>query len=316
MGAQTDGRAFGAVRESVVVCRSWGCITGYQLRTVRLRSCLAGVSSRRPKTRTSGENPSPRKRVARRPRLEERGARFYSPGLGRWLSWDPMGEADGAGIYCFTANDSVNAVDWLGLLAISAVLDTDGHHASVETDSSVWISYIGNKTTPGSYQASHAGISTVFFAFSSGVYASIDAWTHQKGFLWPSSYFQMSNGIDGRMVVCGCCPDDKVWVSWTVSAEIRTSGYVPKKGVQGAQAIFDAHPATTASSASVRTHGGYGNDDPPVTVSGAGLYFLTPGTCLEFPMHLGQGWYEQDRTALGVRASSWIVATAECLLGF
>ncbi|MEX2577836.1 MAG: RHS repeat-associated core domain-containing protein [Verrucomicrobiales bacterium] len=42
--------------------------------------------------------------------------RCYSPGLGRWLSRDPIGERGGFNLYASTGNSPVNALDWLGLI--------------------------------------------------------------------------------------------------------------------------------------------------------------------------------------------------------
>jgi RHS repeat-associated protein len=49
------------------------------------------------------------------PRLQERGLRFYSPQLGRWVSRDPIGEYGGKNIYGFIGNRPSDRVDMLGL---------------------------------------------------------------------------------------------------------------------------------------------------------------------------------------------------------
>jgi RHS repeat-associated protein len=43
------------------------------------------------------------------------GMRYFSPALGRWLNRDPLGELGGVNLIGFLANDSINAVDLLGL---------------------------------------------------------------------------------------------------------------------------------------------------------------------------------------------------------
>jgi RHS repeat-associated protein len=43
------------------------------------------------------------------------GYRYYSPGLGRWLNRDPIGEKGAFNLYVMIANHSVDAVDALGL---------------------------------------------------------------------------------------------------------------------------------------------------------------------------------------------------------
>ncbi|MBX3403470.1 MAG: RHS repeat-associated core domain-containing protein [Phycisphaeraceae bacterium] len=43
------------------------------------------------------------------------GYRYYSHGMGRWVSRDPIGEADGPNVFAYVGNDPVGAVDPLGL---------------------------------------------------------------------------------------------------------------------------------------------------------------------------------------------------------
>ena len=43
------------------------------------------------------------------------GLAFYSPQTGRWLSRDPIGEAEGVGFYTFLRNDPYDSYDPLGL---------------------------------------------------------------------------------------------------------------------------------------------------------------------------------------------------------
>jgi RHS repeat-associated protein len=43
------------------------------------------------------------------------GYRFYSPGIGRWMNRDPIGEAGGINLYGFVQNDPGNLIDPLGL---------------------------------------------------------------------------------------------------------------------------------------------------------------------------------------------------------
>ena len=44
------------------------------------------------------------------------GYRYYAPGLGRWISKDPIGEVGGANLYEIVVNNCVNEVDHLGLI--------------------------------------------------------------------------------------------------------------------------------------------------------------------------------------------------------
>jgi RHS repeat-associated protein len=52
-----------------------------------------------------------RKNVARRLRLQERGARFYSAILARWINRDPIEEWGGANVYVFLMNSPIYGVD-------------------------------------------------------------------------------------------------------------------------------------------------------------------------------------------------------------
>ncbi len=47
------------------------------------------------------------------------GHRYYHPGLGRWLSRDPLGEPGGLNPYGFVANDPVQHFDLLGLMRVT-----------------------------------------------------------------------------------------------------------------------------------------------------------------------------------------------------
>lgn len=44
------------------------------------------------------------------------GYRYYAPGLGRWVSRDPIEEEGGINILCFCNNESINGMDMMGLL--------------------------------------------------------------------------------------------------------------------------------------------------------------------------------------------------------
>ena len=49
------------------------------------------------------------------PRMKERGQRFYSPTLGRWISRDPIAEKGGVLLYAIAVNDCIDGYDILGL---------------------------------------------------------------------------------------------------------------------------------------------------------------------------------------------------------
>jgi RHS repeat-associated protein len=45
------------------------------------------------------------------------GRRYYDPSLGRWLTCDPIGFADGMNLYAYVSNDPLNNDDLYGLYA-------------------------------------------------------------------------------------------------------------------------------------------------------------------------------------------------------
>ena len=46
--------------------------------------------------------------------VQERGLRFYNPGLGRWVNRDPLGEAGGMGLYGFVQSNPIRNLDSVG----------------------------------------------------------------------------------------------------------------------------------------------------------------------------------------------------------
>jgi len=77
---------------------------GYFLTTITSsRKGMAGESLASPKTHTPGA------------RVSNLGQRFYGPGLGRWLSRDPIGERDGASMFVYCRNGPSEYIDALGL---------------------------------------------------------------------------------------------------------------------------------------------------------------------------------------------------------
>lgn len=74
------------------------------------RERTPGVSLARPKTHTPA------------PRLQQRGLRYYSPELGRWVSRDPIEEDGGLLLYAFCGNEPSQRIDptgedWLNCMA-------------------------------------------------------------------------------------------------------------------------------------------------------------------------------------------------------
>jgi RHS repeat-associated protein len=79
---------------------------GFYLQLQQERICLF----------SEGVNRAPEKEVTEK-RVQISGYRFYSPGLGRWINRDPIGEEGGLLLYNGMANDPVNRVDYHGLIS-------------------------------------------------------------------------------------------------------------------------------------------------------------------------------------------------------
>lgn len=79
--------------------------------------------------RTSGVLSHTRQHVAQRTGVSERGQRFYSPEMGRWLSRDPIGERGGVNVQTFCSANPVNRKDPLGL---DARVSVQGNNVLVE----------------------------------------------------------------------------------------------------------------------------------------------------------------------------------------
>jgi RHS repeat-associated protein len=75
---------------------------GYHL-TIEPENAVPGKSFVSPKTHTPG------------PQVQERGLRFHSPTLGRWISRDPIEEEGGVNLFAFVSNGTVGRYDYLGL---------------------------------------------------------------------------------------------------------------------------------------------------------------------------------------------------------
>ncbi|HVZ60959.1 MAG TPA: RHS repeat-associated core domain-containing protein, partial [Terriglobales bacterium] len=61
------------------------------------------------------------------------GLRYYSPGVGRWLSRDPIEERGGANLYAAMRNDAVSHRDYLGMALDPSTVDTTSLTLAVQT---------------------------------------------------------------------------------------------------------------------------------------------------------------------------------------
>ncbi len=82
---------------------------GYSLATSIARPAARSHAS--PKTHVPGS------------RLQERGHRFYSANMSRWISRDPLGEAGGVNLFMFCLNSPVTTYDYLGLYPGEWIVD-------------------------------------------------------------------------------------------------------------------------------------------------------------------------------------------------
>jgi RHS repeat-associated protein len=86
----------------------------------------------------------PRKRVARRVRLQGLGHRYYSANLARWITKDPLGETGGLNPYGFVRNNAISLYDVLGEyygdvltgIPVQGFLDSKSLQSVVAPDSS------------------------------------------------------------------------------------------------------------------------------------------------------------------------------------
>lgn len=76
-----------------------------------------GPSASNPEMTPQTHAPNPRKIKDLGSGVTDYGYRYYHPGLGRWLSRDPIGERGGLNLYGFLANRPVKSLDSLGLKA-------------------------------------------------------------------------------------------------------------------------------------------------------------------------------------------------------
>ncbi len=99
--------------ENVVGVGNWRC----HRRTRRPRQSRFEATSREPQ---SGKVRTPKKPKATN-FLSETGRRYYTPGLGRWVNRDPIGEQGGLNLLLFSLNSPTGAIDHLGQKALSVV---------------------------------------------------------------------------------------------------------------------------------------------------------------------------------------------------
>jgi RHS repeat-associated protein len=62
------------------------------------------------------------------------GYRSYDPLSGRWINRDPIGEGGGINLYGFCASNSINSVDFLGMLTCPQPTDADKKKAAADAD--------------------------------------------------------------------------------------------------------------------------------------------------------------------------------------
>ena len=228
--------------------------------------------------------------------MQDVGLRFYSPGLGRWLSRDPIEEVGGPNLYLLVGNSPTILVDPIGLLSVSA--EVRDYHGSVEwhkgRPSGTYLNT--DSSGPGRYVNRHATIDSGII----GVTAWMDASTHLKGYWRNPDSFQMSNFLYGKLKICDCCCDGgKVEVRWELTASMSASGRVG--GANVTSATFDGDTLIVRS------------NDPARTRAGSRLYNCpAPPACLELSFDVGAGWLDYDSMGAGVVSKARVAAVALC----
>ena len=64
--------------------------------------------------------------------MQVAGSRYYSPGMGRWVSRDPVGEVGGWNLQAFCANSPTLHVDAIGLEILRVISDATGNPCYIE----------------------------------------------------------------------------------------------------------------------------------------------------------------------------------------
>jgi hypothetical protein len=202
---------------------------------------------------------------------------YYNASTGRWLSRDPLGERGGPTAYRFIANDPVNDVDILGLLAASVSVEYSGHGSAEKNGTSSHYVVIDNLIegqVPLNVSDSKPAAS-IIAALDDSFNADIRAWTMLSRAKSITS-LQMSTFLNGTIKVCCPCPFKKVRANWSVSAALSgTAGM--------ADASFDNRSIITAW------------NKPAAFKSGTILKDLKFSYCTTFSFQLGQGWTDTSK---------------------
>jgi uncharacterized protein RhaS with RHS repeats len=205
---------------------------------------------------------------------------FYNASTGRWLSRDPIGERGGANEYAFIANDPVNDMDALGLMAARVVsIDYSGHGSAEKNGTSsqyVVIDHLIKGQLPLSVSDSQAAAS-ITATLDDSFNADISAWTMLSR-AKSITALQMSTDLNGNVTVSCPCPFKRVRANWTISAALSGTG-------GNATATFEGNDATTAW------------NRPPVTRSGGTYKALDGSYRARFRFVLGQTWYDTSKSS-------------------
>ena len=105
-----------------------------------------------PKSTRTRETADRRFAVSRRSRKRRfsgvrSGFRYYNPGLGRWVSRDPIGEEGGEGLYVFAGSDPIGNIDARGrfvitlpgLAALAAAMSAKDALIAAATAAGLWV---------------------------------------------------------------------------------------------------------------------------------------------------------------------------------
>jgi RHS repeat-associated protein len=170
------------------------------------------------------------------------GYRFHSPHLGRWISRDPIRERGGLNLYVFLQNDGINQSDFLGQLAVRAILPADTikevHAPEADIPVSVTmddgdheVGRVEVKTTADiDSSAIPAGLSDLADSRASGIYVlGVDPDVFTDSYIGVLMYLNFVVTDEERLKdYCGC-PEDPLRTPTSTPTTLPIAGWIQTK---------------------------------------------------------------------------------------